>query len=67
MTILIGDQIEGARMLTLRSMLILEMKGMKRRGRSAYAILKGMGFKGSRETVLQQLDVIRSQLIGESK
>ncbi len=67
MTILTGNQIEGARLLTLRQMLILEMKGMHRRGRSAYALLKDMGFKGTREKVLSQLDEIRNQLIGESK
>jgi hypothetical protein len=67
MTVLTGAQIEGARLLTLRSMLILEMKGMHRRGRSAYALLKDMGFKGTRESVLAQLNEIRNQLIGESK
>ena len=64
MTILVGNQIEGARLLTLRSMLILEMKGMHRRGRSAYDILKDMGFKGTREKVLSELDDIRAQLLG---
>jgi hypothetical protein len=64
MTVLTGAQIEGARLLTLRSMLILEMKGMHRRGRSAYALLKDMGFKGTREKVLSQLDEIRAQLLG---
>jgi len=64
MTVLVGNQIEGARLLTLRSMLILEMKGMHRRGRSAYALLKDMGFKGTREKVLSELDVIRAQLLG---
>jgi hypothetical protein len=67
MTVLTGNQIEGARLLTLRQMLILETKGMHRRGRSAYALLKDMGFKGTRESVLAQLDEIRNQLIGESK
>ncbi len=64
MTVLTGSQIEGARLLTLRSMLILEMKGMHRRGRSAYALLKDMGFKGTREKVLSELDDIRAQLLG---
>ena len=61
-------QIEGARLLTLRSMLKLEMKGMSRsRSPSAYSMLKQMGFKGTREQVLAQMDEIRNQLIGESK
>ena len=68
MTVLTGNQIEGARLLTLRAMLKLEMKGMKASsGKSAYAILKGMGYTGSREKVLSQLDDVRNQLIGESK
>lgn len=61
-------QIEGARLLTLRSMLKLEMMGMHRsRAPSAYSMLKQMGFKGTREQVLVQMDEIRNQLIGESK
>ena len=59
-------QIEGARLLTLRSMLMLEMKGMKRsRAPSAYSMLKTMGFKGTREQVLAQMDEIRNELIGK--
>jgi len=65
MTVLTGNQIEGARLLTLRSMLKLELKGMsKSRGPTAYSTLKMMGFKGTRERVLSQLDDIRAQLLG---
>ena len=68
MTTLTGNQIEGARLLTLRAMLKLEMKGMhKSKSPTAYSILKSMGYKGSREKVLSQLDDVRNQLIGESK
>ena len=68
MTILTGSQIEGARLLTLRQMLRLEIAGMsKSRGPTAYATLKMMGFKGTREEVLAQMDEIRNQLVGESK
>jgi hypothetical protein len=68
MTMLTGQQIEHARLLTLRAALKLEMHGMKlSRSPSAYSILKKMGFKGSREKVLVQLDEIRNQLVGESK
>ena len=60
------DQIEGARLLTLRQMLKLEMKGMTRsRAPSAYSMLKQMGFKGTREQVLAQMDEIRNELIGK--
>jgi hypothetical protein len=68
MTILTESQIEGARLLTLRQMLRLEMRGMRKsRGPTAYATLKALGFKGSREKVLAQMDEIRNQLVGESK
>jgi hypothetical protein len=40
------------RLCTLRSGLSLEMKGLTKSGRSCYAILKGMGYKGSRQAVL---------------
>jgi len=60
------NQIEGARLLTLRSMLKLEMKGMSRsRSPSAYSMLKTMGFKGTRAQVLAELDEIRNELIGK--
>jgi hypothetical protein len=50
MTVLTGNQIEGARLLTLRQMLKLELKGMsKSKGPTAYSTLKMMGFKGTRE------------------
>jgi len=65
MTVLTGSQIEGARLLTLRQMLKLEMLGMsKSRGPTAYSTLKMMGFKGTREKVLSELNVIRAQLLG---
>ncbi len=68
MTVLTGSQISAARLLTLRQMLKLEMKGMsKSRGPTAYATLKMMGFRGTRERVLSQLDDIRNQLVGETK
>ena len=50
------EQIGKFRLATLRSALKLEMKGMKRRGQSAYAILKGMGYTGTREAILAKLE-----------
>ena len=45
MTTLTGNQIDLARVLTLRSMLKLEIRGMHRsRSPSAYSMLKKMGF-----------------------
>ena len=64
MTTLTGSQIEAARLLTLRQMLKLEMLGMSRsRGPTAYSTLKTMGFKGTREKVLEQLDQIRNEIL----
>ena len=49
------DDIDFARLAALRGALRLELKGMKRRGRTAYSILKSdYGFKGNREKVLEQ-------------
>ena len=49
------SQIELYRLCVLRSGLSLELKGIKKSGRSCYAILKSMGYKGSRSTVLANL------------
>ena len=53
-----GDEdIAFARTLALRGALSLECKGMKRHGRSAYAIVKEeFGFKGCKKRVLAQLE-----------
>jgi len=51
------EQIAMFRLLTLRQMLKLEMKGMKcSRGRTAYSIIKTeLRLKGTRESVFNQL------------
>ena len=68
MTTLTGNQIDTARLLTLRAMLKLEMKGMKRsRAPSAYSMLKQIGYKGTREQILEQLNAVRNEMLGESK
>jgi len=68
MTTITGKQIEQARLLALRAMLKLELKGLSRsRAPSAYSMLKSMGYKGTREAVLAQLDVVRNEMLGESK
>jgi hypothetical protein len=49
-------------MLTLRAGLRLEVKGLKRSGRSFYSIIKKeFGLKGSRESVLEQFDSLIKQ------
>ena len=55
--------IQNFRILTLRQALKLEIKGIKRRGRSAYAILKEMGYTGTRRQVLDQLNEFRDELL----
>ena len=51
-----ANNIAHARLITLKYMLSLEIKGLKRRGRSAYSIIKSeLGFHGNRERVLAQL------------
>jgi hypothetical protein len=68
MTTLTGHQIEAARLLTLRQMLKLEIKGLhKSRGPTAYSTLKTMGYKGSREKVLAQLDEWRNDLLNQGE
>jgi len=64
MTVMTEQQIVNARLLTLRAMLKLEMRGMTRsRAPSAYSMLKSMGYKGSREVVLAQLDKERQEIL----
>ena len=49
--------INGFRIRALCSALRLETKGMKKRGQSAYSIIKDeFGFKGNKESVLAQLN-----------
>lgn len=52
------EKIDMARFLTLRSALKLECLGMRGRS-SAYAIVKAeYGFKGSKKSVLEQMEKI---------
>jgi hypothetical protein len=48
-------QIDTYRLCSLRSALKLEIIGMSRKGQSAYTILKAQGFKGNRQSVLDQV------------
>ena len=51
------DQIAVARMLTLRKGLQLEIKGMRKTGRSCYSIIKrDFGLTGTRAKVLEQFE-----------
>lgn len=62
-----GIDVEFYRLLTLRSALELEILGMKRRGRSVYAIIKEeFGFRGNKQKVYDQIDAY-IQKIKENK
>jgi hypothetical protein len=51
------EGIAAYRFLALRSALKLEVKGLKRRGCSAYSILKReYGYKGDKKKVLEQVE-----------
>jgi len=60
------DHIAQFRILTLRQALRLEIMGMKKRGSSAYSILKAEGFKGTKQEIFDQLSELRTQWLGES-
>jgi hypothetical protein len=54
------ENIDFARLLTLRAAMRLEVAGMRRsRGRSVYALLRQeFGFKGSKQAVLDQINAM---------
>ena len=54
---ILPEQVDHARLLTLRTALKLEIQGLKSRGRSAYTIIKEeLGIKGSRASDLEQVN-----------
>jgi hypothetical protein len=60
-TVLTGDQIPNFRGKTLLCALRLECLGMKRRGRSAYSIVKEKyNLRGNKQSVYNQLAAILS-------
>jgi len=59
------EDINMFRMLSLKGALGLEVKGMKRRGRSAYSIVKEeFGLKGNKQRVLEQFTAIVEKMKG---
>tara|TARA_R100000781_G_scaffold107107_1_gene71251 strand:- start:376 stop:597 length:222 start_codon:yes stop_codon:yes gene_type:complete len=59
------EDINMFRMLSLKGALSLEVKGMKRRGRSAYSIVKEeFGLKGNKQRVLEQFTAIVEKMKG---
>jgi len=62
------NQVDTFRLLALRGALRLEIKGLKRRGRSVYSIIKEeFGFKGNKEKVLSQLNQLIKEVKDEPK
>ena len=59
------EDINMFRMLSLKGALSLEVKGMKRRGRSVYSIVKEeFGLKGNKQRVLEQFTASVEQMKG---
>lgn len=59
MSIMTGEQILDFRLITLRKGLQLEIRGMRRRGRSCFQMIKDeFGLKGTRQEVLTQFEKI---------
>ena len=57
------EQIDMFTFLSRKAALKLEMRGLKRGGQSVYSIIKQeYGFKGSRESVLKQMEEIIKQM-----
>lgn len=58
------QDIDNYRLLTLRQGLKLEIQGIRvTRGTTCYAILKKMGYRGSRASVLTQMDSLRAEIL----
>jgi len=61
------EQIDMFTFLSRKGALKLEMLGLKRGGQSVYSIIKQeYGFKGSRESVLKQMEEIIKQIKKEA-
>jgi|HubBroStandDraft_1064217.scaffolds.fasta_scaffold34755_7 hypothetical protein len=67
-TVVVGDQIAGARLLTLRAAFGLELKGLSRRGRSVYSIVKQeFGLRGNKQRVYDQFDALVTERTGVAR
>ena len=61
-------QIEAFRLRSLRQGLKLEMKGMRltAKGKTCYAILKGMGYKGTKQQVFDAVTIDSENALAEA-
>lgn len=61
------SQIEGFQMLARKGALHSEIRGLKRRGQSAYSICKQVyGLKGNKQKVYEQMVAMCNDLLGET-
>ena len=63
------EQINAYRLRVLRQGLKLEMKGMRltSKGKTCYAILKGMGYKGTKQQVFDAVTIDSENLMFDSQ
>ena len=63
------EQINTYRLRCLRQGLKLEMKGMRltSKGKTCYAILKGMGYKGTKQQVFDAVTIDSENLMFDSQ
>jgi hypothetical protein len=62
------QKIEAFRLRSLRQGLKLEMIGMRltSKGKTCYAILKGMGYKGTKQQVFDQITIDSENALAEA-
>jgi len=62
------QKIEAFRLRSLRQGLRLEMVGMRltSKGKTCYAILKGMGYKGTKQQVFDQITIDSENALAEA-
>jgi len=62
------EQINAYRLRCLRQGLKLEMKGMRltSKGKTCYAILKGMGYKGTKQQVFDAVTIDSENALAEA-
>lgn len=62
------EQINAFRLRSLRQGLKLEMMGMRltSKGKTCYAILKGMGYRGTRQQVFEAITIDSENALSEA-
>ena len=62
------EQINAFRLRSLRQGLKLEMKGLRltSKGKTCYALLKGMGYRGTRQQVFEAITIDSENALAEA-